>query len=126
MSLLPVQIKRLKDEAGRGTGLEVHFSNDEVVTLDSKTLRSKCPCASCQEERGAEIHTNPLGLPRTGRALLQVVKATSEEGHDLKQLWSVGNYAVGILWGDGHDSGIYTYAFLQDLAERELQGKTLS
>ena len=30
----------------------------------------------------------------------------------------VGNYAMCIAWGDGHDTGIYTFANLLELAAR--------
>jgi len=27
----------------------------------------------------------------------------------------VGNYALSIIWGDGHDTGIYSYRWLRQL-----------
>jgi len=31
----------------------------------------------------------------------------------------VGRYAIQIAWSDGHDTGIYPYRRLRELAERE-------
>jgi DUF971 family protein len=34
---------------------------------------------------------------------------------ELRKLEQVGNYALSLGWGDGHDTGIYTYRFLREL-----------
>jgi ATP-binding protein involved in chromosome partitioning len=36
---------------------------------------------------------------------------------DLRDLKPVGNYALGLTWGDAHESGIYTFEFLHQLGE---------
>jgi len=115
----PTKIKRLKNEAGEGAGLEIEWSSGEVVTLSAKTLREGCPCATCSEKKGNDTHANPLGSPRVGRALLQIVESTAEDDFNLKRIWTIGNYAFGILWGDGHDSGIYSHAVLRELSDRK-------
>ena len=93
-------------------GLEILWSAGQRVFYPSKLLRSKCPCASCAENRGESNHSKPL----TGAAKLRVLSATVEEELNLEKIWPVGNYALGMRWGDGHDSGIYTYTFLRELA----------
>jgi ATP-binding protein involved in chromosome partitioning len=30
---------------------------------------------------------------------------------------SIGNYAIGIDWNDGHNSGIYSFDYLRSLGE---------
>ncbi len=35
----------------------------------------------------------------------------------IKGIEPVGNYAIRILFDDGHDSGLYAWAYLRDLAE---------
>lgn len=32
---------------------------------------------------------------------------------------SIGNYAIGIDWNDGHNSGIYSFDHLRSLGERD-------
>jgi DUF971 family protein len=113
----PDQIKRVKDDSGKGIGLELVWSGGPPVLITAKKLRDSCPCATCEETRGKQTHANPLGTPRTGRALLQVVEATKDEGYELKKVWGIGNYAVGLAWGDGHDSGIYSYPILRELSK---------
>lgn len=106
-------INRLKD-GERGSGLEINFADANKIILDSKTIRKNCPCASCQAKRGDTSHANPL-TPQSGRSLLRVISSSLAEEEDLKQIWVLGNYALGMKWGDGHDSGIYTFEFLKSL-----------
>jgi len=35
--------------------------------------------------------------------------------------WSVGNYALGLAFSDGHDTGIYTFKALRGLADTEME-----
>jgi len=57
-------------------------------------LRGWCPCAGCQG------HGNePRHVPASNSDLIRV--------------GVVGNYALGLAWGDGHDTGIYSYRYLR-------------
>ncbi len=119
----PVEVIRLKEplpgsvpagnEAG-GSALKITWSDGLESVIDSTRLRKACPCATCGEKRGESNHSKPLG---GGRSLLNVVSATISEETDLQRVWPVGNYALGITWGDKHDSGIYHYKLLRKLSE---------
>ncbi|MCE9595535.1 MAG: DUF971 domain-containing protein [Planctomycetes bacterium] len=62
-------------------------------------LRAVCPCARCvSETTGQRVH-DPRSVP-------------ADLTHQGVRL--VGNYAVSIVFADGHDTGIYSYAFLRD------------
>lgn len=37
--------------------------------------------------------------------------------YDLKGVETVGGYALKFVWGDGHDTGLYTWEHLRDLCE---------
>jgi ATP-binding protein involved in chromosome partitioning len=39
----------------------------------------------------------------------------------LTRVWSVGNYALGLAFSDGHDTGIYTFKALRAMAGTELE-----
>lgn len=115
---LPIEIKRLSAPAGptgssTGYGLEITFQSGRTLSLASRTLREGCPCASCLEARGDRTHQQPLS---GAKSLLRVIRSSSEQQLDLQSVWPVGNYAVGLRWGDGHDSGIFTYQQLTELA----------
>jgi DUF971 family protein len=107
---VPRQIKR------EGTsGLHITWTDNSESHLSSETLRRQCPCAECREKRGDNSHSKPLtGKKRS----LSIVQNTLEEQLGLEAIWGVGQYAIGIRWNDGHDSGIYTFELLAELAGR--------
>ncbi|MEC5384020.1 gamma-butyrobetaine hydroxylase-like domain-containing protein [Aurantimonas sp. C2-6-R+9] len=37
------------------------------------------------------------------------------------RIWSVGNYALGIAFSDGHNSGIYTFPALREIESAEIE-----
>ena len=39
----------------------------------------------------------------------------------IRQIEPIGNYAIRIIFDDGHDSGLYAWAFLQDLGKNQDQ-----
>jgi DUF971 family protein len=42
---------------------------------------------------------------------------------ELRNLEQVGNYALGLAWGDAHDTGIYSFRYLRALGDLlEAQG----
>jgi DUF971 family protein len=67
-------------------------------------LRDSCPCAGCQGETVLLHHYAPApdekALP--GKYLL----AGAEP---------VGNYALKLIWQDGHEQGLYTWEHLRSL-----------
>jgi DUF971 family protein len=104
----PKEIKRTGSN-----GVRISWSDGYVQELSSKVLRTQCPCAECRERRGDGSHEKPLtGKKRS----LSVIQNTIDEQLDLSAIWGVGQYAIGIRWGDGHDSGIYTFDYLRGLA----------
>lgn len=108
MSLALTQIQRLEN------GVALTWADGVRQTIPSEKLRLQCPCAGCREARGDTTHAKPL----TGKkSSLKIISASKEEETKLKSLWAVGNYAVGLEWSDGHNSGIYTYEYLRELAQ---------
>ncbi|MCB0329134.1 MAG: DUF971 domain-containing protein [Bdellovibrionales bacterium] len=107
----PLKIERNKDE-----GLYITWELGKPAKLiTSEMLRRACPCANCREERGDKSHSTPL-TPK--RSMLTVVSHTRNEQLELSEIWGVGNYALGVRWGDGHDDGIYTFNLLAELSDR--------
>jgi len=89
----------LRLNPGRDT-LSVSFDNGESFVLAAEYLRVESPSA---EVRG---HGGPKQILR-GK---EKVKITALE--------PVGNYAVRILFDDGHDSGLYSWDFLMTLGRQ--------
>lgn len=93
-------------------GLKIIWEDQLVQEIPSLVLRQNCPCASCKQARGDTTHNMPI----TGKKnLLRIVESTSQEQTSLEEIWPVGQYALGIKWGDGHQTGIFTYSLLRTL-----------
>ena len=120
MEVRPQAIRRIA-----GEGVEVQWSDSVTHLLTNELLRRQCPCAECRELRGEGAgHARPLtpvpGEKKGKSSLLRVVEHEKQEELQLERIWGVGNYAIGMVWGDGHDSGIYTYYYLRELGEEML------
>jgi DUF971 family protein len=79
-------------------GLTVTFDNGERFTLAAEYLRVESPSAEVRGHGGG---------PK------QIVRG--KEQVKIKALEPVGNYAVRIVFDDGHDSGLYSWDFLATL-----------
>ena len=55
----------------------------------------------------------------TGKKVLD--PKTIPEGIHIKKADYVGNYALRIIWSDGHDAGIYAFRFLRDIFEDAME-----
>ena len=82
--------------------LEIKFEDGITGSLEFEFLRVHSPSA---EVRG---HGR-------GQEILQ----TGKQEVELLELVPVGNYAVKMVFDDGHDSGIYTWDYLHDLSENK-------
>ncbi len=71
--------------------------------IDVRDLRLSCHCALCIDEM-------------SGRKLMDPSKIRADVSPRL--ISSVGNYALGIDWSDGHSSGLYSFELLRSLGER--------
>ena len=80
--------------------LELDYG-DTTAVLSAELLRVFSPSA---EVRG---HSEQERVLQTGKKQVGI-----------KQLEAVGNYAIRIVFDDGHDTGIYSWDFLKELYER--------
>jgi DUF971 family protein len=88
----PVEVRRMAEEHL----VRITWNDSHVSEYPFAYLRGWCPCAACQG------HGNE---PRYIHA----------QNTDLVKIGVVGNYALSLTWGDGHDTGIYSYRWLRDL-----------
>ena len=111
-SFTPTEIRRMGSE-----GIAICWQDGLRSSLSSLTLRQHCPSAISQAKRGDTSHEKPLhGKRKSG--LLKVVESSKEEELQLLKVWPVGNYAIGLEWADGHNTGIYTFQLLRELSEQ--------
>lgn len=88
------------------TGLRLHWADGHVQRLAPRDLRIACPCAKCRDEVTGARLLDPGSVPLDIR---------------MTRIWSVGNYALGLAFSDGHDTGIYTFRSLRSMQGAELE-----
>ena len=93
----PVEIRLLRAEKA----LEIQFDDGKIYRFPAELLRVETPSAEAKGHGGA---------PR------QIV--TGKENVGISEVEPVGNYAIRILFDDGHDTGIYSWRFLRALGEK--------
>jgi DUF971 family protein len=95
----PSELRVSKDK----NALTVTFDNGETFTHPAEMLRVLSPSAEVQGHSPEQRVTVP------GKRDVKIV-----------QVLPIGNYAVRIVFNDGHDSGIFTWTYLHELgAQRE-------
>jgi len=105
-----MKIHPTKLELVTAESLRITWSNDQTSEYAAKELRDRCPCATCREKRKEDSGPAEL-LPIVSQADLQPPRIVGMK--------PVGNYAYSIEFGDGHNTGIFTISFLQELAGME-------
>lgn len=83
--------------------LTILWEDGERHDFDVRALRLACPCARCIDEMSGRPLLDPASVPQ------DIVP---------REIHSVGAYAIGIGWSDGHASGIYAFETLRALGER--------
>lgn len=78
--------------------LALTFDNGESFVLSAEYLRVESPSAEVQGHGGDQK---------------KIVSSKRKVG--ISNLEPVGNYALRILFDDGHDSGLFTWAYLREL-----------
>jgi DUF971 family protein len=87
-----------------GDFLALRWLDGAEQYIPLRTLRDACPCAVCT---GEPTLTQPARAPRD--------RHPPAEGYRLVSLEPVGAYALCPRWGDGHATGIYSFAYLRAL-----------
>ena len=82
--------------------LEIKFSDGKNFELSCELLRVYSP--------SAEVKGHGPG---------QSVLQTGKENVSIKEIDPVGHYAVKLIFDDGHDTGLYLWAYLYELGENK-------
>jgi len=100
--------KPLNITANRQTGTFMITWDDQHESLyPFALLRAACPCAEC---RGGHANMRSTPDPEVFETPLEDIPATR-----IKNIESVGTYAITIEWEDGHHFGIYNWNYLRAL-----------
>jgi DUF971 family protein len=94
----PTQLRLDKDKRV----LTVTFDDGKSFALPAELLRVLSPSAEVQ-----------------GHSPEQRVTVAGKKNVGILRLEPVGNYAVRIVFDDGHDTGLYVWAYLRELGENK-------
>ncbi len=80
--------------------LRIEWEDGPTTEYGFEELRRRCPCAFCAGEGGFRGTMSPDTPLRP-------------EQVELVEWTPVGRYGLAPRWGDGHDTGIYTFKMLR-------------
>ncbi|MEK7793209.1 MAG: P-loop NTPase [Candidatus Hydrogenedentota bacterium] len=81
--------------------IHVKWPDGTQSSLPARDVRTSCQCAQCVHEFTGEQILDPSRISPDIQA---------------KAIEPLGNYAVSIVWNDGHSSGIFTWDHLKEVA----------
>ncbi len=84
--------------------ITLEWLDGRKIVIGNRDVRLSCRCALCVDET-------------TGKLLLNA--ATIRNDIMPKEIVTLGNYALGIKWNDGHSSGIYPYETIEKIADKK-------
>jgi DUF971 family protein len=93
--LEPTQIVEESDSE-----ISISWSDGNETHYGAPALRRACPCAGCVNEWTGEKMLDAASVP---------------DDISFKQISIVGRYALNFHFSDGHDTGIYSFAYLRNL-----------
>jgi DUF971 family protein len=82
--------------------LRVTWADGRVCGYEAAHLRRLCPCAQCVNEFTGERVLRGEAIPDDLR---------------IEDVEVVGRYALTFRFGDGHDTGIYSFRYLREICE---------
>ncbi|MEM6259298.1 MAG: DUF971 domain-containing protein [Planctomycetota bacterium] len=99
MPVHPVHLDLKRSEA-----LTIRWSDGRVSVYPVGLLRRLSPSADAQQTR-QELAQNPLA----------VLPSSSDQPMRIDRIEPVGRYAIRLVFSDGHQTGLYTWAYLRDI-----------
>src|SRR5712691_9928689 len=91
-----------------GAGVDIVWSDGHASHFDFAYLRDHCPCALCNDERSKK---DAMAGTMGSGAVLPMFKPKARA----QSAVAVGNYAVQIVYSDGHSTGIYSFDYLRTI-----------
>jgi DUF971 family protein len=88
-----------------GGELAIKWDDGRESFIPLESLRRHCPCAGCQGER--DIMGNLYKGPD---------EVLTPRSFQLLRIVNVGGYAIQPVWADGHNTGIFSFDYLRQLA----------
>lgn len=115
---IPIDVRKkpvdVKVHVTTGEGVQITWSDGHTSRYPFPYLRDLCPCALCNDEREKKAR---MGAPPTAVLPMFKPRVTAKGAN------AVGNYALQIMFSDGHTTGIYSYEHLREICPCEQCGK---
>jgi DUF971 family protein len=111
---MPVQISTDPEHIAisKSRGIEIDWKDGHHSSYGLTWLRDWCPCAQCTGAHGTEPRAKAsAGSQASAASPFQMYKPRER----MVSVEPVGNYAVRIVWSDGHSTGIYSFAHLRQI-----------
>ena len=105
--------KTVKVSVSTGTGMEIEWKDGTTpaIRLRFCAMPAPAPCATKSATNRTPAGRNSELAPGALPMFKATAKPTAAEG--------VGKYAIRFSWNDGHDLGIYSWAFLREVCPCE-------
>ena len=84
--------------------LNLEFYDNYKTNISAELLRVESPSAEVQGHSSKNKST-PL----------------NKKNITITQIERVGNYAIRIIFDDGHDTGIYSWSYLREMSEKNIE-----
>ena len=91
-----------------GDEVAIKWEDGTESYIPIEKLRRACPCAVCKGE--VDIMGNLYKGPE---------QKLTPQAFLLRGLTPVGTYGLQPVWGDGHNSGIFSFEYLKKVAEAQ-------
>ena len=102
----PENNKNIQDFEVLNDLLLVNFSDGSEAIVSLKRLRDECPCAGCAGETDA-----------LGNVYQSAPQQKTTVSYQVRQIMTVGYYGLKPIWGDNHNTGIFSANLLGKLSE---------
>lgn len=86
----------------KSKGIKIDWNDGHHSEYSAGYLRDECPCATCTGAHGTTPQKTDYSAPANPFQMYRPALRMTE-------VEQVGNYAIRILWNDGHNTGIYSY-----------------
>ena len=96
----------------KSTGIQIDWRDGHHSSYTLAYLRDECPCATCTGAHG----TPPQRSDYRKQELFPMYKPSLK----MNSVEPIGQYAVKLVFDDGHDTGLFTWNYLYELgSDRE-------
>ncbi len=89
--------------------VSIRWSDGAATKYSAPQLRRSCPCAGCINEWTGEKQLDDAQIP---------------DDLAFRHISIVGRYALNFHFTDGHDTGIFSFAFLRKLSDNAVSEPT--